>query len=183
MAWVDALKALAERHKRGYKVPKKGTADYEEAKAIQRGEYDVKTKDVASMKEMKKAKAEGRKPKITKVIEGGKESIERVKAVNKRIKSMRESEKLAKKMGMKVEPVKKVRKVRSDKGQKRVTTAQIAKETVKQGILSKAQVYGRKPRSDKGKKRGPRKAKEVAKEEVVEKKSKHLMFDDEGNVI
>lgn len=71
----------------------------------------------------------------------------------------------------KMEAGERVRKVRADKGQKRVTLKGIAKETVKQGILPKAEVVAkkmRKERSDKGVKRGSRKPKvEAAAEEEL----------------
>lgn len=70
------------------------------------------------------------------------------------------------------------RKPRSDIGKKRITTKQIVDESVKQKLVSKAVAYGRKERSDKGKKRGPRKAKEEKKES-----REMINFDEEGNML
>ena len=66
------------------------------------------------------------------------------------------------------EAPKKMRKTRSDKGQKRMTALQIAKESVRQGLVSRAEALGRKVRSDKGKKRGARKPKVEAVNEPDE---------------
>ena len=64
------------------------------------------------------------------------------------------------------------RKVRKDKGTKRMTDLQVARSAVKQGLVSKEEAFGkkmRKQRSDKGVKRGKRapKVKEEAEEEAV----------------
>jgi len=105
----------------------------------------------------------------------------------KQVKSMVKSSEPKRKVemteegGMKI-TVGKTRKPRSDIGKKRMTTKQIVDESVKQKLVSKAVAYGRKARSDKGKKRGPRKAKEGG----VPPKSREagvLVFDEEGNVV
>ena len=112
MAWVDALRKYASMKGTKYHIPRKGTAEYEEVKAIQAGKMYAKSKR-AIFKESDIAKADlsaGETVKPRKVI-FSKKAIKEAEAVRSKIKGMREAEEKMKK--------KKMRKVRKDKGVKR----------------------------------------------------------------
>lgn len=135
MAWVDAVRKYAEMKGQKWRIPKKGTPEYAEIKALQAGKS---------------------KKKAIRVVE----SLEAPKKERKVMKEKKKEEVM--------EAPKKMRKTRSDKGQKRMTGKMIAKESVRLGLVSKAEALGRKVRSDKGKKRGARKPKAEKKEEMKE---------------
>ena len=97
---------------------------------------------------------------------GGAKAAPAAPAVRKRKVEMTEEG------GMKVTIPAKSRKPRSDIGKKRITTKQVVDESVRLKLVKPSEAYGRKTRSDKGQKRGPRKA-----------KASHLFFDEEGNVM
>ena len=136
MAWVDAVKKYAEMKGKKFQIYKRGTPEHAEIKALQAkgtgGLTKAKAKKLAA--EMMGKPKRSRKPKAAAVAAMA-APVAAVAAGG--------------------------RKVRKDKGMKRVTDLQVAKESVKQGLVSRSVALGRKPRSDKGKKRGARKEKEL----------------------
>lgn len=142
MSWVDAVKLYAEKTGTKFRIHKKGTAEYEAIKKLQsKGTGGISSKKAAKMaKEMMEPaakKTRGRPKKASAAAHMTSSAGATASAA----------------------PAK-MRKPRSDIGQKRApSTLAIAKESVKQGIVSRAVALGRKPRSDKGKKRGARGAK------------------------
>jgi len=125
MAWVDAVRKYAEMKGTKWHIPKKGSDAYNEIKAIQSGgKSEVKEEKV----EVKKGMYVAEKGGVKFRPEGKK---------NMKVVLKPEAEKIT---------VKKQRKVRSDKGVKRVK---------KEVVVEKSKT-GRKVRSDKGKKRGTR---------------------------
>jgi hypothetical protein len=180
MEWTDALRAYARMTGKKYHIPKKGTAEYEEVKELQKSGELHKRKEGRRIGAYTKAKdftpekiTERRKAKI-RIVEPG--TLERrkkgIKLLDKegKVKAIRVPKKEA--------PARHPsgRKVRSDKGAKRMTGRMIAEESVRQGLVSRAVALGRKVRSDKGKKRGARKAKMPAEMKEEEKKVDEMFY-------
>jgi hypothetical protein len=131
----------------------------------------------------KYAEMKGKKFRIYKKGSAEYDEIKKLQHKGKGALTKKQVSSMASKMAAESEG-KKPRKPRSDIGKKRMTTKQIVDESVRQKLVSKAVAYGRKVRSDKGKKRGPRKAKEEGSK--VPPKSREagvLVFDEEGNVV
>ena len=149
MAWVDALKHMSSVWGK-YKIPKKGTKEYDQVKNYQKTGAHIEGDEVPVAHHPKKR---GRPAKVKEP-----EPPKEMKTTRKVVMG---------KDSMKI--TLKQRKVRKDKGTKRgPTLKRIAEESVKQGYVSKAVAFGRKERSDKGKKRGSRKPKEVKTEKSEE---------------
>lgn len=130
----------------------------------------------------KYAEMNGKKFRIYKKGTPEYEAVKKLQHKGKGALTKKEVKSMVAKMAAESEG-KKPRKPRSDIGQKRMTTKQIVDESVRQKLVSKAVAYGRKVRSDKGKKRGPRKAKEGSNVPPKSREAGVLVFDEEGNVV
>jgi hypothetical protein len=125
----------------------------------------------------KYAEMNGKKFRIYKKGTSEYDAVKKLQASGKGALTKKDVKKITKQMSA-AEAGKAPRKPRSDIGQKRMTAKQIADESVRLKLVSKAVAYGRKERKDKGMKRGPRKAKEAK-----EASPPVVRFDEEGNLL
>ena len=166
MEWTDALREYAKIKGTKYHIPKKGTKEYAEVKTLQAtgkiGGGKIRIVEPTEVERLERAKK-----RKTITIHA---SAEHMKKHPEILKSGKIKKFVLTKKKAPAEPARHPsgRKVRSDKGKKRMTARMIAEESVKQGLVSRAVAFGRKERSDKGKKRGKRMPKSMPVEEKKE---------------
>jgi hypothetical protein len=150
MEWTDAIRKHAQMTGGKYRIPRKGTAEYDAVKKLQMGGEAA----AEAKKEMKKSHKAAVKEEAMEGVAKGVYTAEAGKGVSFKAKGLPE---------MKLK-----RKVRSDKKAVEVAEHQVMPKAPKakkathlkfdeEGAVMKKP---RKVRSDKGKKRGARKAKE-----------------------
>jgi hypothetical protein len=163
IAWVDALKHMSTVWGK-YKIPKKGTKEYDQVKNYQKTEYHSEAKGYKVPhieKPARKVRKDKGMPKVTK--------MKKVKAESKKAKGSI----LGSDTGMEIAALEKsmgkMRKARKDKGVKRGPGIKaIAKSAYKQGLVTAEEAgITRKVRKDKGMKRAPRVKKTEAETEEM----------------
>lgn len=177
MAWVDALKKYAEMKGTKYRIPKKGTAEYDEVKKLQmKGKGGLTKGDVSKMVSEMKREESGKAPRKPRSDKGKKRGVASLMGSDTSKMLMEVEKKVSKRKA----PAKKAEK---KKRMRKSTLAGIVGDTAREMMSVESSLPAkkmRKVRSDKGKKRGKRTG---IPKDMANKSGKTLQFDEEGNIM